>query len=69
MKKDIKHLSLRVSPELMHKLNYVAAYDDRSMNWLMTKLVSNYVAKFEAKHGKIEFDAEDSTLQAKCAKK
>ncbi|MCL2693856.1 MAG: ribbon-helix-helix domain-containing protein [Oscillospiraceae bacterium] len=59
MKKEIKHLSLRTSPELLKKFDYVAKYDDRSMNWLMIRLVSNYIAKFEAKHGKIEFDEEE----------
>jgi predicted transcriptional regulator len=59
VRKGIKHISFRVSPELLEKFNYVAKYDDRSMNWLMTKLVNNYIAKFEAKHGKIEFGEEE----------
>jgi len=58
MMADIKHISFRANPELLKKFNYVAKYDDRSMNWLMMRLVSNYIAKFEAKHGKIEFDGE-----------
>jgi hypothetical protein len=60
MKKDIKHISFRTTSEMLKKFNYVAAYDDRSMNWLMMKLVANYIAKFEAKHGKIEFDEENA---------
>lgn len=59
MKKDIKHLSLRVSPELLKKFEYVARYDDRSMNWMMTKMIIACVAKFEAKHGKIELTGEE----------
>ncbi|MCL2697758.1 MAG: hypothetical protein FWE74_06730 [Oscillospiraceae bacterium] len=60
MKKNIKHISFRATPELLRKFNYAAAYDDRSMNWLMMKLVTNYIEKFEAKHGRIEFDEEEN---------
>ena len=59
MKKDLKHISFRTTPELLKKFNYVAKYDDRSMNWVMIKLVSSYIAKFEAKHGVIELDGEE----------
>ena len=59
MSKNIKHLSLRITPELLRKFDYVARYDDRSMNWYMTKMITACVAKFEAKHGVIEFDEEE----------
>ena len=55
-KKDIKHLSLRISPELLNKFDYVARYDDRSMNWMMLSLIKKCVADFEEQHGKIEID-------------
>ena len=55
-KKDVKHLSLRISPELLKKFDYVAGYDDRSMNWMMLSLIKKCVAEFEEQHGKIEFD-------------
>jgi hypothetical protein len=29
------------------------------MNWYMTKMIINCVAKFEAKHGKIEFEGDE----------
>lgn len=35
MKKDEKHLSLRIDGELLRRFDYVARYDDRSMNWLL----------------------------------
>ena len=56
MKKEIKHLSLRLNPEVLKKFDYVAKYEDRSKNWMLNKLVNNCIAKFENKHGKIEFD-------------
>jgi len=58
MKSYNKNLSLKIDPELLKKFRYVARYDDRSMNWYMTKMISACVAKFEAKHGIIEFDED-----------
>jgi hypothetical protein len=29
------------------------------MNWYLNKMIANCVAKFEAKHGAIEFEAEE----------
>ena len=55
-KKDMKHLSLRISPELLKKFDYVAGYDDRSMNWMLLSLIKKCVADFEEQHGKIEID-------------
>lgn len=54
MKNDIKHLSLRIPAELLRKFDYVASYDDRSMNWMLLSLVKKCVAEFEEQHGKIE---------------
>ena len=56
MKKNEKNLSLRIEPELLRKFRYVARYDDRSMNWFMTKMICACIADFENKHGKIEFE-------------
>ena len=55
-KKDVKHLSLRISPELLKKFDYVAGYDDRSMNWMLLSLIKKCVADFEEQHGKIDID-------------
>ena len=55
-KKDQKHLSLRINPELLRKFDYVAKYDDRSMNWMLLSLIKKCVAEFEEQHGKIELD-------------
>lgn len=53
MKKQIKHLSLRIDEELLRKFDYVAKYDDRSMNWYMLHLIKDEIVHFEEKHGKI----------------
>ncbi len=54
MKQQIKHLSLRIDEELLRKLDYVAKYDDRSMNWLLLSLVRKCVGEFEQAHGEIK---------------
>ncbi len=53
MKKTEKHLSLRIEEALLRKFDYVARYDDRSMNWLLLKLVRQCVEDFETQHGPI----------------
>ncbi|NLO46506.1 MAG: hypothetical protein GX107_08475 [Clostridiales bacterium] len=59
MKKDIKHLSLRIDSELLSQFQYVAKYDDRSLNWLLLSLVKKSIAEFEETHGKIPKKGED----------
>lgn len=59
MKKNEKHLSLRIDEELLRRFEYVAKYDDRSMNWLLNSLVRRCIEEFEAQHGKIEFAKQD----------
>ncbi len=58
MKKNEKHFSLRIDGDLLKKFEVVAKYDDRSMNWLLLTLIRKCVARFEAEHGKIEFDED-----------
>ena len=53
MKKDTKHLSLRIDSELLRRFQYVAKYDDRSLNWVLLSLVKRAIAEFEEEHGKI----------------
>ena len=49
-----KHLSLRIDEELLRKFDCVARYDDRSMNWLLIKMIRKCVAEFEQEHGPIQ---------------
>lgn len=53
MKKSVKHLSLRIDGELLRWFDYVAQYDDRSMNSLLLRLVRGCVDDFEKAHGRI----------------
>lgn len=53
MKKNEKHLSLRIDEELLRQFDYVARYDDRSMNWMLLRLIRECISQFEAEHGKI----------------
>ena len=53
MKGKPKHLSLRIDEDLLRKFEYVAKYDDRSMNWYLLHLIKNEIADFEEKHGEI----------------
>jgi len=53
MKKNEKHLSLRIDEALLRRFDYVAKYDDRSMNWLLLSLVRKCIEEFETEHGKI----------------
>lgn len=59
MKKNEKHLSLRIDANLLRRFDYVAKSDDRSMNWLLISLVKKCVAEFEANHGKIVLPEEE----------
>ena len=42
MKGKPKHLSLRIDEDLLRKFEYVAKYDDRSMNWYLLHRKSNF---------------------------
>ncbi len=53
MKKDEKHLSLRIDSELLSQFDYVAKYDDRSMNWMLLSLIRKCISEFEQKNGEI----------------
>ncbi len=53
MKKNEKHLSLRIEEELLRRFEYVARYDDRSMNWMLNTLIRKCIEEFEREHGKI----------------
>ena len=59
MKKNEKHLSLRIDNQLLRRFDYVAHYDDRSMNWLLLSLVRKCIAEFEAAHGEIRLPEEE----------
>ena len=58
MKKSEKHLSLRIDEELLRRFDYVARYDDRSMNGLMLSMIKKCIVEFEKENGRIELPEE-----------
>ena len=58
MKTSEKHLSLRIDEELLRRFDYVARYDDRSMNGLMLSMIKKCIVEFEKEHGRIELPEE-----------
>ena len=58
MKKSEKHLSLRIDEELLRRFDYVARYDDRSMNGLMLSMIKKCIVEFEKEHCRIELPEE-----------
>lgn len=52
----LKHYPLRLDEQLLRKYHYVVDYDHRSINAQLTMYIEKSIEKFEAKHGKIEFD-------------
>jgi len=48
-----KHLGIEVTPELHHKLHYIANYEGRSGNGQILYLIRQCIRDFEAIHGRI----------------
>ena len=46
--------TLRIDPDLLEKLGYIAEYEGRTKNKELKRLVKLHIAKFEQEHGKIE---------------
>ena len=45
--------TLRIDPELLEKLGYVAEYEGRTKNRELEQLIKRRIREFEAKHGEI----------------
>ena len=54
-----KDFSLRIDESLLRKLQYVAKYNDRSINGELLNLIRKHIDNFELKHEVITF--EDDT--------
>lgn len=57
-KKEVKHIGLRVSPEMHRKLAYIADYDARNVNSLTMSLLYQCIREFEKEHGPIQLDEQ-----------
>lgn len=56
MPSSLPQFTIRIDPELLKKLRYVAEYNARSANREVEVLIREHVAQFEKDHGKISFD-------------
>lgn len=45
--------TLRVDPELLEKLAYIAEYEGRTKNRELEQLIKRHIREFEAEHGEI----------------
>ena len=53
---DRKHLSIRMDRELHDKLQYIAAYEGRSMSRQVLYLITTCIREFEKAHGPISLE-------------
>lgn len=56
MPSSLPQFTIRIEPELLKKLRYVAEYNARSANREVEVLIREHIAQFEKAHGKISFD-------------
>ncbi len=54
--KDVKHIGLRVSPEVHNKLRYLATYEGRTINGQVQYLILQCIRNFEKEHGPIDLE-------------
>lgn len=50
----IKHLTIRIDENVLHKIHVVADYEGRSANSQILILIRDCIAAYEAEHGEIE---------------
>lgn len=55
-KSEVKHIGLRVTPEIHQKLQYIAQYEGRTINGQAYYLILSCIRAFEREHGPISED-------------
>lgn len=55
MPSNLPQFTIRIDPELLKKIRYVAEYNARSTNREVELLIRQHVELFEKEHGKITF--------------
>jgi hypothetical protein len=53
-KAEIKHLSVRIEPDLLKKFRFACKYEDRSANGQILNFIRKFVEDFEQSHGEID---------------
>ena len=59
MKKDEKHLGLRINKALLEKFHYASSYEGRSANGQLVYLIRQFVSEFEHKQGTIDVVSDE----------
>ena len=54
--KDVKHIGLRVSPEVHNKLRYLATYEGRTIYGQVQYLILQCIRAFVKEHGPIDLE-------------
>lgn len=60
MKDHLPRYTLRVPQVLLDKLAYIASYEGRTKNKELEQLIKRRIAEFEASHGQIVLDIDES---------
>lgn len=55
-KKDVKHIGLRVAPQIHQKFQYIAGCEGRSINGQAYYLIQKCIREFEKENGPIPLD-------------
>ena len=53
MKDNFSRYTMRINKVLLSKLNYISAYEGRSTNKQLERVVKKFISDFEAEHGEI----------------
>ena len=53
MKEELLRFTLRINPNLMERLAYIAEFEGRTKNKEIEQLIKRRIAEFEKEHGKI----------------
>lgn len=56
LKETLSRYTLRVNPELLGKLGYIAEFEGRTKNKELEQMIKKRIEEFEMKHGNIQFD-------------
>ena len=53
MKDNKSRFTLRIDPDLLEKLGYIAEYEGRTKNRELEQLIKRRIQEFEGEHGEI----------------
>ena len=59
MLEELSRYTLRVTPELLEKLGYIAEYEGRTKNRELEQMIKKRIRDFEAEHGPISVENKE----------